>query len=263
MHADGDWQAVQKMLTKDMATVGEYLQTWKLKLSTTKTLSTDFHLNNEILPLCFEPKCLGVTLDRLLTYRPHLESLRKKLTSRVALLRWLPGSGWGAGATTLQIATLALVHSTAEYCSPVWCCSAHTRLIDHTINNALQIVTGCLRRTPADSLPTLAGIQPAELRRSGATLSLARCAMEPGHLLHSAHTRPSSANAQCLKSRHPFVPPHNISSVHLTTTYMRYRGWITNGRRSGWTIPQDSALSSPTTAPTPGMTLAKRGLGPV
>jgi len=69
----------------------------------------------------------------------------------------------------------------------------------------LRIVTGCLRPTPADNLPTLAGIQPAELCRNGATLSPARRAMEPGHLLHSALTRPSSANARRLKSRHPFV----------------------------------------------------------
>jgi len=55
-------------------------------------------------------------------------------------------------------------------------------------------------------VPILAGIQSAELRRNGATLSLGRRAMEPGHLLHSALTRPSSANARCLKSRHPFVP---------------------------------------------------------
>jgi len=39
MHADGDWQAVEGALSKDMATLGEYLQTWKLKLSTTKTVS--------------------------------------------------------------------------------------------------------------------------------------------------------------------------------------------------------------------------------
>jgi len=67
-------------------------------------------------------------------------------------------------------------------------------------------VTGCLRPTPADNLPILTGIQPAELRHSGATLSLARRAMEPGQLLHSAFTRPLSAVARRLKSRHPFVP---------------------------------------------------------
>jgi len=28
MHADGDWLAVEGVLSKDMTTVGEYLQTW-------------------------------------------------------------------------------------------------------------------------------------------------------------------------------------------------------------------------------------------
>jgi len=40
LHADGDWQAVEGVLSKDMATVGEYLQTWKPKLSTAITVST-------------------------------------------------------------------------------------------------------------------------------------------------------------------------------------------------------------------------------
>jgi len=128
------------------------------------------------------------------------------MTSHVVLLRRLAGSGWGAGGIPLRIATLSLVHSTAEYCAPVWCRSAHTRLTDPTINDALRIVTGCLRPTPADNLPILAGTQPAELRRRGATLSLGRRAMEPGHLRRSALTRPSGAAAQRLKSRHPFVP---------------------------------------------------------
>ena len=35
MHGDGDRQAVEVVLSKDMAIVGEYLQTWKLNLSTT------------------------------------------------------------------------------------------------------------------------------------------------------------------------------------------------------------------------------------
>jgi len=36
MHADGDWLPVEGALSKDMVTLGKYLQTWKLKLSTTK-----------------------------------------------------------------------------------------------------------------------------------------------------------------------------------------------------------------------------------
>jgi len=91
--------------------------------------------NNETLPFCWDPKYLGVTLDRSLMYQRHLESLRKKLTSRVALRRRLAVSGWGAGATTLRVAALAMVHSTTENSALVWCRSAHTRLIDPAISN--------------------------------------------------------------------------------------------------------------------------------
>jgi len=215
-----------------MATIGEYLQTWKLNISTTKTVLAVFLFNNkeakrelkvnfitETLPLCSEPKYLGVTLDLSLTYRRHLESFLKKPISRVALLRrlagsgWgagatnlrrLAGSGWGAGATNLRTVTLVLVHSTAEYRAPVWCHSAHTRLIHPPTKDALRIVIGCLRPTPADNLPILAGIQPAGLRWNGATLPLARHTMEPGHLLHSVLTSLSSADPLRPISRHPF-----------------------------------------------------------
>jgi len=53
------------------------------------------------------------------------------------LLRWLAGSGWNAGATMLLIATFALVHSIAEHCAPVWCCSARTNFTDPAISDAL------------------------------------------------------------------------------------------------------------------------------
>ena len=188
MHADGDCQTEEGVLSKGIATVSEYLQIWKLKLSTTKTVPAVFHLNNkegkrelninhnsETLPFCSKSKCLDVTLDRSLTYRRHF----------VALLRRLAGFGWDVGGTMLRTATLALVDSTTEWCAPVWCRSAHTRLIDPAINDALRVVTGCLRSAPADNLPILAGIQPAELRHKRATLSLARHSMAPGHLLHS------------------------------------------------------------------------------
>jgi len=87
----------------------------------------------------------------------------------------------------LRTATLALIRLTAEYCAPVWRRIAHNCLIDPTINNAMRIVTGCLRRSPADNLPILAGIQPAELRRRVATLSLERHGRH-GHLEQSQDT---------------------------------------------------------------------------
>ena len=181
-----------------MTTLSAYLQTWKLKFSNTKTVTAAFHLNNReakrelnvynkgnlLLP-CPVPTYLGVKLDKSLTSPHHLKVLRKKLSTRVAPLRRLTGSGWGAGTKTLRISALSLVYSTAEYCAPVWCRSTHTHLIDNIFNDALRIVTGCLRPTPTEDLSVLSGIQPTELRRLEVTLSLANRAIhDPDHVMH-------------------------------------------------------------------------------
>ena len=134
LHSSGNWKDLEGTLSQDMSTLSAYLQTWRLKLSHTKTVTAAFHLNNReakrklkvynndrLLPFCPNLNYLGVKLDRSLTFRHHLVSLRKKLSSHVTLLRRLVGSGWGADAQTLCIATLSLVYSVAEYCTPVWC----------------------------------------------------------------------------------------------------------------------------------------------
>ena len=160
-------------------------------------------------------------LVRAPTYRHHLETLRKKLSTRVSLLRRLAGSGWGAGAKTLRTAALSLVYSTTKYCAPAWFRSAHTRLIDRVLNDALCNVTGCLRPTPTDHLPVSSGIQPAELRRQGATLSLTNCSfLDPGHILHGQLTELQAARKERLKSKHPFAPAarkllHNLSELGI------------------------------------------------
>ena len=219
LYTSGEWKELERTLSQDMITLSEYLQTWRLKLSHTKTVTAAFHLHNreakrelkvcnigKTLPFCPVPTYLGVKLDRSLTYRPHLEALRKKLCARVSLLRRLAGTGWGASAKTLRTAALSLVYSTVEYCAPVWCRSVHIRLIDSVINDALRIVTGCLRPTPSVYLPVLSGIHPAELRRQGATLSLAnRSSQDPDYILHGQFHESQDICRERLKSRRSFV----------------------------------------------------------
>ena len=136
------------------------------------------------------------------------------------------GSGWGAGAKTLRIATLSLVYSTAEYCALVWYRSAHTRLIDNVLNDALRIVTGCLRPTPTHHLPVLSGIQPAELRRMGATLSLAyRGSLDPDHILHGLLSGSSDTRQVRLRSKRPFVPGSQNLLDNLARLGIRASEW--------------------------------------
>jgi len=88
--------------------------------------------------------------------------LSKKLTSRVGL----SGSKWSSDAKTLRItATLALIHSAAEYFAPAWYRSKHTRFVGKTIYDALRLVTGCLRPTPIDNLFVLVVIILTKLRQ--------------------------------------------------------------------------------------------------
>ena len=240
LHSSGNWRDSEWTLSQDMSTLSAYLQTWRLKLSHTKTVTAAFHLNNReckkrelkvcnngrLLPFCPTPTYLGVKLDRSLTFRHHLVALRKILSSRVTLLRPLVNSGWGAGAKTLRIATLSLVYSAAEYCAPVWCRSGQTRLIDSVLNDALRIVTGCLRPTSTDHLPILSGIQPAELRRMGATLSLAyRGSLDPDHILYGLLSGSSDTRQVRLRSRRPFVPAARNFLDNLARLGIRASEW--------------------------------------
>jgi hypothetical protein len=81
-----------------------------------------FHLNTHVannqLDVMFNdtsikhvnhPKYLGVTLDRTITFKSHLEKAAKKVSSRVNLLRILAGTKWGSNAQTLQTASLAVI----------------------------------------------------------------------------------------------------------------------------------------------------------
>ena len=102
LHSSGNWKDLEGTLSQDMSTLSVYLQTWRLKLSHTKTVRAAFYLNNReakreikiynngrLLPFCLTPTYFGVKLDRSLTFRHHLVALRKKLSSRVTLLRRL------------------------------------------------------------------------------------------------------------------------------------------------------------------------------
>ena len=207
--------------------------------------------NGRLLPFCSTPTYFGVKLDKSLTFRHHLVALRKKLSSRVTLLRRLVGSGWGAGTKTLRIATLSLVYSTAEYCAPVWCRNAHTCLIDSVLNDTLRIVTGCLRPTPTDHLPVLSDIQSAQLRRMGATLSLAyRGSLDPDHILYGLLSGSSDNRHTRLRSRRPFVPAagnllDNLARLGIRASEWKNHKWKTeyceNASRLRVFVPETGA----------------------
>ena len=97
----------------------------------------------------------------------------------------------------------------------------------------MRIVTGCPRPTPKDNPPVLSGIQPAELRHQGATLSLAsRSFLGTGHFLHGQRTELQAASKERLKTKHPFAPAarkllHNLSESGIRASQWTNLTWDT------------------------------------
>lgn len=177
------FEETEETLTADLRTLGTYFRKWRLRPNPTKTETSCFHLCNKnaarVLQVNFEgrllhhnthPKYLGVTLDRTLSYRKHLENTAAKLRTRNNILHKLCGTTWGSSANTLRTSAIGLVYSAAEYSAPVWINSAHTHRVDVQLNNTMRIVSGTLKSTPIHWLPVLSHIPPPDLRRKTALL---------------------------------------------------------------------------------------------
>ena len=113
--------------------------------------------------------CLGVTLNRSLTFNEHINKTKAKVSTRNNILRKLTTSKWGATPQVLRASALALSYSAAEYACPIWERSAHAKRLDPVLNESCRLITGCLKPANADNLYLLAGIAPPEMRREAAS----------------------------------------------------------------------------------------------
>ncbi|CAM4347724.1 unnamed protein product [Leuciscus chuanchicus] len=131
-----------------------------LKPNPSKTQLCSFHLKNrdtrKELSVSWDgdklsnhphPVYLGVTVDRTLSFKTHLQNTKAKINTRNNILRKLP--------PTIRATALALCFPTAEYAC--WSRSHHTKLIDTALNDTCHIITGCIKTTPVPCLYALAG----------------------------------------------------------------------------------------------------------
>ncbi|GFR62529.1 RNA-directed DNA polymerase from mobile element jockey-like [Elysia marginata] len=163
-------------LSKDTTALKENFDTWYLKIKTTKSVSTAFHLNNheasktlnikvknKTLPSGPSPKYSGVTLERHFNYRKYPEGCANKIAKRK-----LARTTWGTSQSVLRTSTLALCYKAAAHCAPVWTRCPNTRLVGVKLRELMRTIGGCLEPTPIQWLSNISLINctsPREWRR--------------------------------------------------------------------------------------------------
>ena len=178
-----DFKVVEDRLSMALDELTPYYEANHLRANPSKTQVCAFHLRNReakrqlqvtwsgtALEHCEHPVYLGVTLDRTLSFKTHIEKTKSKVCSRNNILSKLTGTTWGANPQTLKSTALALCYSAAEYACPVWERSTHAKKINTALNACCRQITGCLRPTPTDNLYILAGIAPPNIRRRVASM---------------------------------------------------------------------------------------------
>ena len=66
------------------------------------------------------PVFLGVTFDRVLSFRNHAEAVAARAGSRSRVLSALAGSDWGWSRRSLVLTFLAFIRSVLDYCAVEW-----------------------------------------------------------------------------------------------------------------------------------------------
>ena len=112
-------------------------------------------LNGVTLPVNRTPKFLGITYDRTLTFRPHVEDVKSKVLGRINILASLASKEWGWSRGSLRRIFLAMINSVLNYCGAAWqpwLAKTNVLILERVQNRALRVLTGQKSDTPLECL---------------------------------------------------------------------------------------------------------------
>lgn len=101
MATNSDPKVASRYLQQHLDIIEKWLQTWRIKANTTKSVQVTYTLkkttcppvsfNNQLLPQSDDAKYLGLYIDRRLTWQKHIFTKRKQLGLKLTSLYWLMG----------------------------------------------------------------------------------------------------------------------------------------------------------------------------
>ena len=171
----------EKLIQKHLDSLSEWCNKWKIKLNPSKTQVGLFTNNNNTkeitlnlgrvpLTVSNEIKFLGLTFDRKLTWRHHIDNVRHRMWLRINAIKAISGRNLGMQSKTLIHLYKMWIRPIALYGAPAYYSAAKTHInkIQVIQNSALRIALRRTRRTHIEDLHQEGSLTPlkAEAVRS-------------------------------------------------------------------------------------------------
>jgi hypothetical protein len=168
--------SAQTQLQPYLDKLDEWLILNDLNLNPEKCTSTLFSLDpsernctlsltikGKVIPTVTNPKVLGITFDRYLTYGEHITTATNKAKSSLNALKAISSKDWGKQKETLITTYKAITRPHLEYGCTIWgpvVSNTNMKKLQTVQNSALRIATGCTKDTSTDNLHREATVLP-------------------------------------------------------------------------------------------------------
>jgi hypothetical protein len=149
---------------------------------------------NTEIPVVNETKFLGIIFNNKLTFKPHIENLKKKCLNAMNLLRVVARTDWGVDSTTLLRLYRSVVRSKLDYGCVMYGSARASYLInlDQVQNAALPLCLRAFQTRPASSLHVEAKELPLRLRSQKLSLQyIVKLKSNPGNPAYSSVFQPN------------------------------------------------------------------------
>lgn len=218
-----------------------WMKKWHLAINARKTSYTIFSLSTQKQKVSLKiggqaltedesPKYLGVTFDKRFTWRKQIEKSESRGKSRLALMKKLAGTTWGADAKNLKKMYTGRVRPVLEYGITAWGAAAKTNFekVSKVQHQATRIITGAMKSTPITALETITGLESIEDRKDTKLLiQAAKFKRLQNHPMKNRMTQPTKGRlkrgsfihqSKKLESRLLDISDHEIKEIPTVLT---------------------------------------------
>ena len=133
--------------------VAAWTESWCVTINKEKTTATLFTLSTKTKPgkltlgnhtLQHEDQqtYLGITFDKRMTWKPHINQAESKARRKMNIMRKLAGTNWGANEKVLKTVYQGAVRPHLEFGSNLWITAAKTH--QQTLDRVQRIITGAM-----------------------------------------------------------------------------------------------------------------------